>query len=158
MAEAMEITGVTTTSKGLWAFWVYLLGVVAVTGSVTQGALVLEWPGVAAVASGIVSGVGWGIVAWVALRFLVRPIKRWSIGLANGEALILTVVVHLEAGEYEISVNGHEVLSGRSLRLLAEMPIVLDVPGHDFKVRLRPSFWSTIKLSLEAEGARTKEF
>ena len=156
MAEAMEITGVTTTSKGLWAFWVYLLGVVAVTGLVTQGALVLEWPGVVAIVSGIVSGVG--IVAWVALRFLVRPIKRWSTGLANGEGLILTVVVHLEAGEYEILVNRHEVLNGRSLRLLAETPIVLDVPGHDFKVRLRPSFWSTIKLSLAANGARTKEF
>ncbi len=158
MALDMEITGVTVKSEGVWGLWLYLLGVVAVTGSVTQGALVLDWHGVVAVASGIVSGVGWGVVAWVALRFLVRPIKTWNIGLANGHNLVLKVAVHLEAGEYEISIDGAEVLSGRSIRLLAETPTTLDVPGHDFKVRLRPSLWSTIKLSVDIGGARTKEF
>ena len=158
MAEAMEITGVTVRSKGVWGRWLYLLGVVAVTGSMTQGALVLEWPGVAAVVSGIVSGVGWGILAWIALRFLVRPTKIWNIGLADGDSRILNVLVHLEAGEYEVSIDGNEILRGRSLRLLAEMPIVLVVPGQEFKVRLRPSVWSTFKLSLWADGEHTREF
>ena len=149
----MKVGGVSKSRKRVWTLWLYLLGFPIVAGF--GGQVGSRWPW--DVILGGIFFVSYALLAWLFLRLIVRPRVEWNIDATNSQNIHLKVVYSTVPSRLIVLVNGRAVSEGRSWRLALAVPERVEFPlgsqpDHDAVLTLRPSLWSTLRLSLAVDG------